>query len=81
GQISVKNSKKIVGYFRLHFNLIKEYKKYNQEQKNYQMIIKLNPTLDLPKLQDYNYYQEAVKIKKFFSYRLVEAIIQANNTW
>ncbi|EAJ8451600.1 galactosyltransferase, partial [Campylobacter coli] len=26
-------------------------------------------------------YQEAVKIKKYFSYRLGEAIIQANNTW
>ncbi|EJP7969744.1 sugar transferase [Campylobacter jejuni] len=81
GQIAVTNSKTIGGYFRLPFNLIKEYKQYNQEQKNYQMIIKLNPTLALPKLQDYNDYQEAVKIKKYFSYRLGEAIIQANNTW
>ncbi|ELH8770734.1 discoidin domain-containing protein, partial [Campylobacter jejuni] len=45
GQIAVTNSKTIGGYFRLPFNLIKEYKQYNQEQKNYQMIIKLNPTL------------------------------------
>ncbi|HDV7439657.1 TPA: sugar transferase, partial [Campylobacter jejuni] len=81
GQIAVTNSKTIGGYFRLPFNLIKEYKQYNQEQKNYQMMIKLNPTLALPKLQDYNDYQEAVKIKKYFSYRLGEAIIQANNTW
>ncbi|EPE0634914.1 hypothetical protein ACSFWR_001502 [Campylobacter coli] len=81
GQIAVTNSKTIGGYFRLPFSLIKEYKQYNQEQKNYQMIIKLNPTLALPKLQDYNDYQEAVKIKKYFSYRLGEAIIQANNTW
>ncbi|EDO7430011.1 hypothetical protein Q9X50_000122 [Campylobacter jejuni] len=81
GQIAVTNSKTIGGYFRLPFNLIKEYKQYNQEQKNYQMMIKLNPTLALPKLQDYDDYQEAVKIKKYFSYRLGEAIIQANNTW
>ncbi|MFK0462845.1 hypothetical protein ACISN5_06970 [Campylobacter jejuni] len=81
GQIAVTNSKTIGGYFRLPFSLIKEYKQYNQEQKNYQMMIKLNPTLALPTLQDYNDYQEAVKIKKYFSYRLGEAIIQANNTW
>ncbi|EAL3861007.1 alpha-2,3-sialyltransferase [Campylobacter coli] len=63
------------------FILMKEYKQYNQEQKNYQMMIKINPILALPKLQDYDDYQEAVKIKKYFSYRLGEAIIQANNTW
>ncbi|ECO3963512.1 sugar transferase [Campylobacter jejuni] len=81
GQIAVTNSKTIGGYFKLPFNLIKEYKQYNQEQKNYQMMIKLNPTLALPKLKEYADYQEAVKIKKYFSYRLGEAIIQANNTW
>ncbi|EOW3863228.1 hypothetical protein ACOW55_000698 [Campylobacter coli] len=81
GQIAIANSKTIGGYFRLPFNLIKEYKQYNQEQKNYQMMIKINPILALPKLQDYDDYQEAVKIKKYFSYRLGEAIIQANNTW
>ncbi|EAK5626165.1 hypothetical protein DEJ57_02005 [Campylobacter coli] len=81
GQIAIANSKTIGGYFRLPFNLIKEYKQYNQEQKNYQMMIKINPILALPKLQDYDDYQEAVKIKKYFSYRLGEAIMQANNTW
>ncbi|MGN8580356.1 UNVERIFIED_CONTAM: hypothetical protein LJA32_08800 [Campylobacter jejuni] len=45
------------------------------------MMIKLNPTLALTKLQDYNDYKEAVKIKKYFRYRLGEAIIQSNNTW
>ncbi|EAL8649355.1 alpha-2,3-sialyltransferase [Campylobacter coli] len=63
------------------FILMKECKQYNQEQKNYQMMIKINPTLALPKLQDYDDYQEAIKIKKYFSYRLGEAIMQANNTW
>ncbi|MCR6585068.1 sugar transferase [Campylobacter insulaenigrae] len=81
GQIALANSKTISDYFKLPFILMKECKQYNQEQKNYQMMIKINPALALPKLQDYDDYQEAIKIKKYFSYRLGEAIMQANNTW
>ncbi|EAJ5288729.1 sugar transferase, partial [Campylobacter coli] len=58
GQIALANSKTISDYFKLPFILMKECKQYNQEQKNYQMMIKINPTLALPKLQDYDDYQE-----------------------
>ncbi|HEG2604698.1 TPA: hypothetical protein SCV11_000502 [Campylobacter jejuni] len=81
GQVTIKNSKTIKGYIKLPFMLIKEFMQHKKEQKNYQMMIKINPNLVLPKLQEYSDYKEALKIKNYFSYKLGEAIIKANNNW
>ncbi len=81
GQVAIENSKTISGYIKLPFILAKVYMQYNKEQQNYQTMIKVNPNLALPKLKEYADYQEALKIKRYFTYRLGEAIIQANNHW
>ncbi|MPB17312.1 sugar transferase, partial [Campylobacter lari] len=52
-----------------------------QEQKIYQEKIKKDPSLKLPPLEDYPDYKEALKLKNHLSYKLGQALIQANKTW
>ncbi|EOJ7881863.1 hypothetical protein ACM4V0_000969 [Campylobacter coli] len=81
GQAMIVNSKSFLGYIRMPFVLSYIKDKYKQEQKNYQEKIKKDPSLKLPPLESYPDYQEALKEKECFTYKLGEALIRANNNW
>ncbi|EPC1857211.1 hypothetical protein ACYQE6_000385 [Campylobacter coli] len=81
GQAMIVNSKSILGYIRMPFVLSYIKDKHKQEQKIYQEKIKKDPSLKLPLLESYPDYQEALKFKNHLSYKLGEALIQANKTW
>ncbi|EAK5578611.1 galactosyltransferase [Campylobacter lari] len=81
GQAMIVNSKSILGYIRMPFVLSYIKDKHKQEQKIYQEKIKKDPSLKLPPLEDYPDYQEALKLKNHLSYKLGQALIQANKTW
>ncbi|HFJ2258788.1 TPA: sugar transferase [Campylobacter jejuni] len=77
GQAMIYNSKSILGYIRMPFVLF--YIRY-KHQKELQRR-KTNPELVLPPLEDCSDYEEALKIKNYFSYKLGEALIQASKNW
>ncbi|EGK8010604.1 hypothetical protein IO400_001416 [Campylobacter lari] len=81
GQAMIVNSKSILGYIRMPFVLSYIKDKHKQEQKIYQEKIKKDPSLKLPPLESYPDHQEALKLKNQFSYKLGQALIQANKTW
>ncbi|HHT6845713.1 TPA: hypothetical protein ACTZX9_000647 [Campylobacter coli] len=81
GQAMIANSKSFLGYIRMPFALSYIKDKHKQEQKIYQEKIKKDPSLKLPPLETYPDYQEALKEKECFTYKLGEALIRANNNW
>ncbi|EFS3143550.1 hypothetical protein HX403_001359 [Campylobacter coli] len=81
GQAMIVNSKSLLGYIRMPFVLSYIYDKHKQEQKIYQEKIKKDPSLKLPPLEEYPDYQEAIRLKNHFSYKLGEALIKASKTW
>lgn len=81
GQAMIVNSKSFLGYIRMPFALSYIKDKHKQEQKIYQEKIKKDPSLKLPPLESYPDYQEALKEKECFTYKLGEALIRANNNW
>ncbi|HEG0338572.1 TPA: glycosyltransferase family 2 protein [Campylobacter coli] len=81
GQAMIVNSKSFLGYIRMPFVLSYIKDKHKQEQKNYQEKVKKDPSLKLPPLESYPDYQEALKEKECFTYKLGEALIKANKTW
>ncbi|BEK36579.1 hypothetical protein B11476_02820 [Campylobacter coli] len=81
GQAMIVNSKSLLGYIRMPFALSYIKDKHKQEQKIYQEKIKKDPSLKLPPLETYPDYQEALKEKECFTYKLGEALIKANKTW
>ncbi len=81
GQAMIANSKSFLGYIRMPFVLSYIKDKHKQEQKIYQEKIKKDPSLKLPTLEQYPDYKEALKEKECFTYKLGQALIQANKTW
>ncbi|WP_246023143.1 hypothetical protein, partial [Campylobacter estrildidarum] len=81
GQAMIENSKSILGYIRMPYVLSYIKDKHKQEQKIYEEKIKKDPSLKLPPLESYPDYQEALKEKECFTYKLGEALIRANNNW
>ncbi|AJC90209.1 hypothetical protein [Campylobacter subantarcticus] len=81
GQAMIVNSKSFLGYIRMPFVLSYIKDKHKQEQKIYQEKIKKDPSLALPPLESYPDYQEALKLKNHLSYKLGQALMQANKTW
>ncbi|AJC87300.1 hypothetical protein [Campylobacter insulaenigrae] len=81
GQAMIVNSKSFLGYIRMPFVLSYIKDKHKQEQKIYQEKIKKDLSLKLPFLEQYPDYQEALKEKECFTYKLGQALIQANKTW
>ncbi|EOJ1803171.1 sugar transferase, partial [Campylobacter jejuni] len=75
------NSKSILGYIRIPYVLSYIKDKHRQEQKAYEEKIKENPNLALPPLEIYPDFQEALKEKECFTYKLGEALIKANKEW
>lgn len=81
GQALITNSKSILGYIRMPFVLSYIKDKHKFEQKAYEEKIKDNPNLALPPLETYPDYNEALKEKECFTYKLGEAFIKASKNW
>ncbi|EAJ4833321.1 alpha-2,3-sialyltransferase, partial [Campylobacter jejuni] len=81
GQALILNSKSVLGYLSLPFIILSIVISHKQEQKAYKFKIKKNPNLALPPLSSYDDYNEALKIKNHFSYKLGEEFIRANKNW
>lgn len=81
GQALIENSKSIFGYIRIPYVLSYIKDKHKFEQKAYEEKIKENPNLALPPLETYPDYNEALKEKECFTYKLGEALMQANKNW
>lgn len=81
GQALIENSKSIFGYIRMPYVLSYIKDKHKFEQKAYEEKIKENPKLALPPLENYPDYNEALKEKECFTYKLGEALMQANKNW
>ena len=81
GKAMIENSKSILGYIRMPYVLSYIKEQHNKEQKQYQEAIKKNPNLKLPNLESYPDYQESLKEKECFTYKLGEAFMKANKTW
>ncbi|HEF3642155.1 TPA: hypothetical protein R8I36_000607 [Campylobacter jejuni] len=81
GQTMIINSKNIVDILFMPIYLLSTFLNYKQDQKIYHQKIKKDPTLKLPPLENYPDYQEALKMKNYFSYRLGEALMKASKTW
>ncbi|EPG0619019.1 hypothetical protein ACSW0J_000929, partial [Campylobacter jejuni] len=77
GQALITNSKSILGYIRMPYVLSYIKDKHQLEQKAYEEKIKENPNLALPPLETYPDYNEALKEKECFTYKLGEAFIKA----
>ncbi|MBX1886585.1 glycosyltransferase family 2 protein [Campylobacter peloridis] len=81
GQVMIINSKSLLGYLIMPVALLSIMISHKQEQKIYQEKIKKAPSLKLPPLESYPDYQEALKEKECLTYKLGQALIQANKTW
>ncbi|EOJ0286809.1 hypothetical protein ACMZVA_000606 [Campylobacter jejuni] len=81
GQALIENSKSILGYIRMPYVLSYIKDKHKFEQKAYEEKIKENPNLALPPLECYPDYQEALKEKECFTYKLGQALMEADKEW
>ncbi|AJC85832.1 hypothetical protein [Campylobacter sp. RM16704] len=81
GQSMIANSKSFLGYLIMPIALLSIIISHKQEQKIYQEKIKKDPSLKLPPLENYPDYKEALKVKNHLSYKLGQALIQANKNW
>lgn len=80
GQAMIANSKSIWGYIRMPYVLSYIKDIHKKEQIAYNEKIKANPNLKLPPLESYPDYNEAIKIKEHLSYKLGEALINADKS-
>ncbi|WP_096013851.1 alpha-2,3-sialyltransferase [Campylobacter lanienae] len=80
GQAMIANSKSLWGYIRMPYILSYIKETHQTNQKLYQEKIKANPSLKLPPLESYPDYNEAIKIKEHLSYKLGEALINADKS-
>ncbi|EJP8447348.1 hypothetical protein NZB10_001887 [Campylobacter jejuni] len=81
GQAMIENSRSILGYIRIPYVLSYIMDKHKFEQKAYKAKIKENPNLALPPLETYSDYNEALKLKNSFTYKIGEALIKAHKNW
>ncbi|EAJ9149015.1 sugar transferase [Campylobacter coli] len=81
GQAMIENSKSILGYIRMPYVLSYIKDKHKFEQKIYKTKIKEDPCLSLPPLETYFDYEEALKEKECFTYKLGQEFIKASNNW
>ncbi|RTJ54522.1 alpha-2,3-sialyltransferase [Campylobacter jejuni] len=81
GQALILNSKSVLGYLSLPFIILSIVVSHKQEQKAYKFKVKKNPNLALPPLETYPDYNEALKEKECFTYKLGEEFIKASKNW
>ncbi|EAM0151379.1 glycosyltransferase family 2 protein, partial [Campylobacter jejuni] len=72
GQALIINSKSVLGFLSLPFIILSIVISHKQEQKAYKFKVKKNPNLALPPLETYPDYNEALKEKECFTYKLGE---------
>ncbi|EAH5411104.1 glycosyltransferase family 2 protein, partial [Campylobacter jejuni] len=77
GQTLILNSKSVLGFISLPFIILSIVISHKQEQKAYKFKVKKNPNLALPPLETYPDYNEALKEKECFTYKLGEEFIKA----
>ncbi|EAL1973442.1 glycosyltransferase family 2 protein, partial [Campylobacter jejuni] len=70
GQTLILNSKSVLGFISLPFIILSIVISHKQEQKAYKFKVKKNPNLALPPLETYPDYNEALKEKECFTYKL-----------
>ncbi|EOI8847567.1 hypothetical protein ACMXG0_001639, partial [Campylobacter jejuni] len=70
GQALIINSKSVLGFLSLPFIILSIVISHKQEQKAYKFKVKKNPNLALPPLETYPDYNEALKEKECFTYKL-----------
>ena len=80
GKAMIENSKSLWGYIRMPYVLSYIKEQHKKEQKIYQEKIKNNPSLKLPPLESYPDYKEALKEKECLTYKLGEAMIEADKS-
>lgn len=80
GQAMIANSKSIWGYIRMPYVLSYIKDMHKKEQIAYNEKIKANPNLKLPPLESYPDYKEALKEKECLTYKLGEAMIEADKS-
>ena len=80
GQAMIENSKSIWGYIRMPYVLSYIKDMHKKEQIAYNEKIKANPSLKLPPLESYPDYNEAIKEKECLTYKLGEAMIEADKS-
>ncbi len=81
GNALIENSKSIFGYIRMPYILSYIRDMHRLEQKRYEENIKKYPEFTLPPLEDYSDYEEALKEKECFTYRLGLALMRADKEW
>ncbi|WP_251822703.1 hypothetical protein [Campylobacter jejuni] len=81
GQALILNSKSVLGYLSLPFIILSIVISHKQEQKAYKFKVKKNPNLALPPLETYPDYNEALKEKECFTYKLGGEFIKASKNW
>ncbi|HIF9772232.1 TPA: alpha-2,3-sialyltransferase, partial [Campylobacter jejuni] len=81
GQALILNSKSVLGFLSLPFIILSIIISHKQEQKAYKFKVKKNPNLALPPLETYPDYNEALKEKECFTYKLGEEFIKAGKNW
>ncbi|EDP4235102.1 TPA: hypothetical protein SHR52_000720, partial [Campylobacter jejuni] len=78
GLTMIQYSRNILGYVKMPFILFETFRQYQNKKKEYYERISENPKFILPKIKEYADYQEAIKLKESITYRLGQALIQAN---
>lgn len=81
GQALILNSKSVFGFLSLPFIILSIVISHKQEQKAYKFKVKKNPNLALPPLETYPDYNEALKEKECFTYKLGEEFIKVSKNW
>ncbi|ENX5857775.1 hypothetical protein ACFRA6_001262 [Campylobacter jejuni] len=81
GQALIINSKSVLGFLSLPFIILSIVISHKQEQKAYKFKVEKNLNLALPPLETYPDYNEALKEKECFTYKLGEAFIKASKNW
>ncbi|OOY02615.1 hypothetical protein BOQ02_00710 [Campylobacter coli] len=81
GFCAIRKSKTLLGWISMPITLLSIFISHKQEQKIYQEKIKKDPSLKLPPLELYADYQEAKKEENTLTYKLGQAIMNANKTW
>ncbi|EIX0663207.1 hypothetical protein MJJ85_001485 [Campylobacter lari] len=78
GQTLILNSKSILGVILMPIFLISTIFSYRQERKNYNNMVKIDPTKKLPLLEEYPDYKDAVKLRNHLSYKLGVVLLESS---
>ena len=81
GSAMILNSKSLWGYMRMPYVLSYIKESHRKEIAEYQAKVAKNPKLKLPPLESYTDYEQALKEKECFTYKLGLALMQVDKTW